>query len=157
MQYLHPPTTTSKLQLNYRTTIIRTTWNIAKWKSYNQAFKEETTLRLVGGVGTQNRLVSLPRMADKNWKGYLSCRGPPPPKEQEAQSPHQDPQARVAEPRREVPITSGYKNQQGLWLREMEGFWNPGQFLKGQCMDLLGLIPSELQCWGSSLKGTRDI
>ena len=40
----------------------------------------------------------------------------------------------------------------------MEGFWSPGQILlKGPCIDLLGLTCSELQHWGSSLKGTRDI
>ena len=40
----------------------------------------------------------------------------------------------------------------------MEGFRSPSQFLlKGPYVDLLGLMPSELQGWGSSSKGTRDI
>ena len=59
---------------------------------------------------------------------------------------------------RKVSITSGCRNQQGLKVREMEGFWSPRPFLlKGLHTDLLGLTPSEFQCWGSSLKGTRGI
>ena len=72
--------------------------------------------------------------------------------------PHTRPPAQGSGPEREVPVTSGCKYQQGLWLSEMGGFWNPRQFLlKGLCTDLLRLTPSELQLRDRSLKGTRDI
>ena len=46
----------------------------------------------------------------------------------------------------------------GIEAEEDENFWSPKQFLlKGLCTDLLGLTPSELQQWGSSLKVTRHI
>ena len=45
-----------------------------------------------------------------------------------------------------------------MWLSEMVGSWSPRQFLlKGPCTGLLELTSSELQCWGHSLKGPRDI
>ena len=41
---------------------------------------------------------------------------------------------------------------------EDRNFWNPRLFLlKGPHTGLLGLTPSELQHWGSRLKGTRNI
>ena len=79
------------------------------------------------------------------------------PKGARVSAPHQDPQPRVSVPGKEVSITSGCKNQWGLWLIEMEGLWDPRQFLlKGLHTDLLRLPPSKLQHWGSNLKATRD-
>ena len=46
-----------------------------------------------------------------------------PSEEQAAMIPSQATQPRDPVPEREVPITSGCKNQQRLWLRETEGFW----------------------------------
>nr|KAF6425249.1 hypothetical protein HJG59_009292 [Molossus molossus] len=65
----------------------------------------------------------------------------------------QAPQLRVPVPGREVPITSGWKNQQELKLRMLEPQAVPH---KGP-MDLPRLTPSGLQLRGGSLKGTRDI
>lgn len=80
------------------------------------------------------------------------------PRSKGSQPPQQAPKPRVPVLEREVPIASGCKNQQGLWLRETEGCWSPRQFiLKVLHMDLLRLTSSELQHWDSSLKGTRDI
>ena len=53
-----------KLQLRYRTTIIQTVRNQI-WKSHNYRIKKETTLRLVGGEETWNRLVPHTHVADK--------------------------------------------------------------------------------------------
>ena len=79
------------------------------------------------------------------------------PEERWVPTQHQAPHLRFLEPGREVPITSGCKNQQGLWLSEVEGFWSPKQFLlKDLSTNLLGLTPSERQSSDSSLKGTRD-
>ena len=75
---LPPHTTTSKLQLNYRTTIIqlfRTTRYGAEWKSYNYGIKEETTSRLVGGMETKNGLVPHSHVVGKNPEGYLGSKG----------------------------------------------------------------------------------
>ena len=69
-----------------------------------------------------NVLVPHPQVADKNWEGYLGCRGPP--CGVRGPSPHQAPQARALVPGIEVPIISGCRNQQGLWLSETEGFWS---------------------------------
>ena len=126
-------------------------------------------------------LVPYPRVVDKHWEGYLSCRGPPCGAVVPAS--HQNPQPRVqCQPvsAREVPITSGYENQQELMLSKIEGFWRPRHsslflriffycysitavyifqtfLLKGLPMNLLSLTHSELQHWGSFLKGNRDI
>ena len=78
--------------------------------------------------------------------------------EQVLPAPHQASHLRILVPGREVPIPSGCKNQQGLWLGEMEDLWSSRQFLlKGPCTDLLGVTHFELQHWSSSLKNTRDI
>ena len=70
---LPPHTTTSKLQLNYRTTKIR-----AEWKSYNYRIKEGTTWRLVEGVETLSRPVPYPQVVDKNREEYLRSKGSQP-------------------------------------------------------------------------------
>ena len=80
-----------------------------------------------------------------------------PPKGRGVPGPHQVPQPKVLVQGRAAPIASGCKNQQGLWLSEVEGFWSPKQFLlKDLSTNLLGLTPSERQSSDSSLKGTRD-
>lgn len=65
MLYLCPPTTISKLQLNSEKPSFRNNWNWAEWKSYKERTKEEATSRLVGGVETQNGLITHPRVAVK--------------------------------------------------------------------------------------------
>ena len=99
-----PHITTSKLQLNYRTTVIRIIRNWAECKSYNYRIKEETTSCLEGGVEMQNRLVP---HSDKNQDGYLRSEG---------SQPKIRPQPRVPLPVREVTLTSGCKNQWELRL-----------------------------------------
>ena len=90
----------------------------------------------------------------KNQEGYLSCRSPLRSKEFQPHTTSPSPGSQC----REVPITSGCKNQQGLWLSETEDYWSPRHFLlKDSCPELLGLIPSELQCCGSSSKGTSNV
>ena len=80
-----------------------------------------------------------------------------PPEKQGVAAPYQATQPRVLVPGKQVPTTPGCKNQQGLWLSEVEGFWSPKQFLlKDLSTNLLGLTPSERQSSDSSLKGTRD-
>ena len=70
-------------------------------------------------------------------------------------SPTPDPQPRVPVLKGDVHITSRCKNQWRLWLSETKSFCSPRPFLlKG--LHRLGLTASELQCWGSSLKRTRD-
>ena len=61
-------------------------------------------------------------------------------------------------PERQVPMTFGWKKKQwGLWLSEMVDCWSHRQFLlKGLYVDLLVTL-SELQGWGCSLKGSRNI
>ena len=57
---------------------------------------------------------------------------------------HQAPQPWVPVPGRYIPITSGYKTQQGL-TQWKKNFWSPKQFfLKNLHMDLLRLTPSVL-------------
>ena len=107
-------------------------------------------------VETWNGLVPHSHVMDKNWEGYLGSRSLP--EEPGVPVPHQVPHPRAPVLGREVPITSGCKNQRGLWLSEMEGNCIPSQFLtKGPHMDLLRLTPSELQHGGSSSKGMLDI
>ena len=78
--------------------------------------------------------------------------------EQGVPDPQQAPQPKVLVPGRVVPITSCRKNQQGLCLSETEGCWSSREFLlKVPCTDLPGLTPFELQLWGSSSKGMRDL
>lgn len=52
-----------------------------------------------------------------------------PPEERGVLAPHQGPQPRVPVLGREVPITSGYKNQQELTLSETQGYRSPRKFL----------------------------
>ena len=47
------------------------------------------------------------------------------PEEQGVPASYQNPQPRVSVSERQVPITSGFENQQGLWLAEMEGSLSP--------------------------------
>ena len=80
-----------------------------------------------------------------------------PHEEQGVPVPYQHPQPRIPVPGREGPVISVCKNQQRLRLRMMEVFWSPRKFLlKSPHTDLLRLTFSELQCWGSSLKSTRN-
>ena len=102
--------------------------------------KKPRPSRLVGGVETQNRLVSYSHVVDKNSEGISQEQGVP--------APHQDPQPRVPVPGREVPTTSGWgkKKKKKRWSRE-RNFWSPKQFLlKNPHTDLLRLTPSEFQC-----------
>ena len=71
-----------------------------------------------------NGLVPHASVPDKNWEGHLICRGPH--EEQGVPSPHQALQSRIPMPGREVPITAGCKNHQGVWLSEMEASGVPG-------------------------------
>ena len=57
----------------------------------------------------------------------------------------------------EVPITFGCENQQGLWLSEAKAFWRPRQLSERACTYLLELTPSELQYWGGSSEGAKNI
>ena len=67
-------------------------------------------------------------------------------------------QSRVPVLGREVPVTSVFKNQLGVWLSEKEGVFKKEEFfLKGLHVDLLGLIHSEFHGGGGSSKDTRDI
>lgn len=77
MQFQNPPTITTKLQIQYRTVIIKkkTTQNLAEQKSYDYRYKEKVTLKLVGEAQMRNELV--PHVADKNQEGYLCYRGSP--------------------------------------------------------------------------------
>ena len=106
--------------------------------------------RLVGGAQTQNGLVTHPGMVGKNLGGISWEQGVP--------APHQAPQPRVPVPEREVPTTSDCKNQWGLsqWKKLPE----PQAFPLKRThtgTHLLRLTPSELQHWGSSLKGTSGV
>ena len=90
-------------------------------------------------------------------RGMLSAEAPPP---QRVRGPSSTPghQPRVPVPGRQVPITSGCKNQWELKLRETKFVWSPRQFLlKDLYTYLLELTPSELQHGGSNSKGTKDI
>ena len=81
-----------------------------------------------------------------------------PPEQRQFPAPHQALHPRVLVLGREVPITSGCKNQQGLRLGDTEAFWGTRQFLlKDLCTDLYRLTSSEIQHWDSSSKGTRDL
>lgn len=73
--------------------------------------------------------------------------------------PHQAPWPRVPLLWKKVPITFGCENQQILWPNEMRVAVVPGTPFKGTAMDLLidRLALSELQLWGSTSKGTRNI
>ena len=70
------------------------------------------------------------------------------PEERGAQDVRQAPQPRVSVPEREIPITSGCKNQWGLRLSDNEGYWSPRhssyRARAGACRGLLGLAPSAL-------------
>ena len=116
-QYSPSPTTMSKLQLNDRTTIMRTTGNIAEWKSYIYGIKEEATMRLVGGAEIKLGW-SHSTCGNKNQEGYLGCGGLP--SGSGVPVPHQDSQPRLPVPGREACITSDCKNQWGPRLRETE-------------------------------------
>ena len=79
--------------------------------------------------------------ASKNCKGYPGCRGGP-WEVRSTSSTSGTPHVRVPVPEREVPITSGCKNQQWLSLRETEGFWSLRQFLlKGLHINWRDLLP----------------
>lgn len=69
----------------------------------------------------------------------------PEPRRVRVMAPQQDPKPRVPMPGREIPTTTGYDNQQRLWLNEI--------------MDSLtyGLTHSELSHLSSSSKGARGI
>ena len=117
--------------------------------------KKKAIWKLVGGwrqrMGWSHTHVCRIKIRRNIWFAEL------PPEEWGVSTPHQT-YPRVLMLGREVPITSGCENQCELRLKEMVGFWDPRQFLlKGPCMNLLRLTSSELQCWGSRLKGTRDI
>nr|KAF6399065.1 hypothetical protein HJG59_010190 [Molossus molossus] len=58
---------------------------------------------------------------------------------------------RVPVPGREVPITSGWKNQRELRLREAEAAGAPGSSLKGPRTDLSDSLPLSLE--GRQLEG----
>ncbi|KAF6099918.1 hypothetical protein HJG60_011640 [Phyllostomus discolor] len=101
--------------------------------------------RLVGGVETQNGLLSHPHVADKNSGGVSQERGAP--------APHQDPQRRFQGQEENPPQLLAAKKHQGLsrWKKLLE----PQQFpLKNPHTELLRLTPSELQRQGRSWKGT---
>ena len=86
----------------------------------------------------QNGLVPHSHVAVNNQEGYLGSEVAP--EELRLPAPNWAPQPRVPVPEREITITSGCENQQGLWLSEMAGFWSPRKFLlKGLGMDLLKL------------------
>ena len=70
-------------------------------------------------------MVPHPCVAAKNWEDYLSYRGPL--RSGGVPVPYETPQLRVLVLGREVPRTSSYENQWGLWLSEKEGFWSPRQ------------------------------
>lgn len=93
----------------------------------------------------------------ENWEGYLSCEVPP--EEWGVWAPHQAFQLGASVPEKEVTITSGYENQQSLWLSETEGWEVTVSLLEVSCTDQLAnrFISSETQHWGNSLKGTWDI
>lgn len=67
-----PLCTTPKLQLNYRTATLETTWRLTEQKYYNKGYIEEATLRLVRGVKTW-----LHSCMWQNHERYLCCRGSP--------------------------------------------------------------------------------
>ena len=93
----------------------------------------------------QNRLVPHPCMWIKIREEYLGNK--------ESQPHTRAPQARVPVPGSKFPITCGCKNEQGLG--QWKKFWSPKQFLlKNPHIALISLTSSELQHWGSSLKGT---
>ena len=81
----------------------------------------------------QNGLVPHPHVVDKNQNGYLRSKGNP------EISPHQDPQPKVPVPRREVPITSGCKNQQESKLWKTETSTVQSSSSQGPCTYLLAL------------------
>lgn len=57
-----PPMTPSKLQVNYRTTIMENLLKIRDQKPYNYGIQETAMLRLVGGAEPQNRQVPHPHV-----------------------------------------------------------------------------------------------
>ena len=74
MCYFLLPITTSKIQLNHRTTIIQ---NLVEQMFYNEGYKEEATSTLVEST-EMNRLVPHLRVLDKNSGGaFLQLRSPP--------------------------------------------------------------------------------
>lgn len=74
----------------------------------------------MGGGDTKGRGPTT-KCSCENWEGYLECRVLSPTRGVTVWAPHWDPQPRVPELGREVPITPGCENQQRLQLSEMEG------------------------------------
>ena len=108
-----------------------------------------------GGTEMKKGLVPYPHVADKFGR-YMSATEVP-PKEWLVQTAHQNPQPTVLMPERQFPLTFGYKNSRYCGQVRQRVFWSPRQYLlMGPHTQLLRLPPSELQYWGSSLKGTRN-
>ena len=111
MLHSTPPTTTSKLQYNYRKTIIENCLKSRQKEVLSLRIYIRGTVRLVGGAEAQNVLVPHPCAWVKNWEGYFSA-AEIPPEEQGVPFSLQAPQPRYPVLGREVPITSGCENKQ---------------------------------------------
>ena len=89
---LPPHTTTSKLQLKYRTTITQNCQKSVEWKSENYRIKETTSIQTVGRHADTHGLVPHPCVVGKN-SGETSW-------ERDVPAPHKSPQPRVPGPGR---------------------------------------------------------
>ena len=90
-----------------------------------------------------------PKCGDKNWEGYLGS---------EESWPHTRPPSPGSQCQEEKSPNFWLQKPAGTEAVEDRNFWSPKQFpLKNPHTDLLRLMPSELQWWGSKWKGIRDV
>ena len=129
----------------------RTVKNQAEWKSDTTELKKPHPSRLVGGAETWRHWAGWSH-THVWWinirEGYL---------ENEESQPHNRPPAQGSSVGKINPISPSGTKTSGDWVGR-RNFWSPKQcLLKGLFEDLLRFTPSELQHWGSSLKGTSGI